>query len=518
MATATLEADEAEDAVDFTFDADAEFLKCSADCAYFVDTYGVIDDSQGLGDEPTGTTPFKLWASQVQLLWALMTERLVVMLKARQLGMSWAVCGYVLWRCLFHQNQLILMLSKGQPEANELLRRVKALYLRLPEWLRERLPQIADKDNTRELAWTNDSRILSLPQTKNAGISHAAAVVVMDEAGHMKYGKQLFLNIKPTIDEGGQLIMLSTANGVGDLFHSIWTKAYEGVNNFRAIFLPWWARPGRDRAFYRRMVAEAEDPKLTPQNYPANPIEAFLASGNARFDSGWISAQHANIRPPIPREDLPSTLREIDGLKVWTLPEPGRQYVLGADVAEGLETGDYDGCPVFDADSWEQVAEIHGHFEPDEYADKLMAVSDAYNFAEVVVERNNHGHSVLLAFKLAKDENGEPCPFESVAIGHDDKPGWLTNVKTKAPGIDMIAECLRDGLITIRSAALLHELHTYKRLKKGKLGAPSGFHDDLVMGLCILLSYLRLRGQRGTVPVRAAGPPRTRTQNYLGSQ
>lgn len=509
MMTETLNEAPAED-----LDHDGELLICSVDCAYFTDHYGVIDDSQGHGDDATGTMRFRLWAAQVQLIWELQTARLLILLKARQLGMSWAVCAYVLWRCLFQPGQLVLLLSKGQKEANELLRRVRALYQRLPAWMRERLPKIDPrKDNASAVLWTNGSSIQSLPATRNAGIGNAASVVIMDEAAHMKYGDELYLNIKPTIDEGGQLILLSTANGLGGLFHTLWEKAAEGLNNFRTVFLPWWSRPGRDRAWFARMRAESTDPKLIPQNYPANPVEAFLASGNTRFEADWITAQAANLCDPLERRDLPDALRDIPGLKVWKLPEPGREYVLGADVAEGLEHGDFNACPVLDAETWEQVAELHGHFEPDEYAGHLIAVADAYNLAHVWVERNNHGHAVLIAMAMAKDpETSLPRPFNRIGNGHDGKPGWLTNVATKGPGIDLIAAALRDACVTIRSVGLLNELRHYKRLRGGKLGAPEGKFDDRVMGLMVALSAIRLRHLRPSQGVPSSGG-RERTQS-----
>lgn len=474
-------------------DADAEVLTCSADAAYFTDTYGVIDDTQGVDEHATGgLTRFRLWPAQIKVMWALMSERLVLILKARQLGISWAVCAFILWHCLFEPNRTVLVLSKGQKEANEMLRRVKVLYQRLPAWMRARLPVPADRDNASEFDWRNGSRVMSLPATRNAGISFTASLVVLDEAAHMKYGSELYLNIKPTIDAGGQMVILSTANGLGGLFHGLWDKAAKGLNAFKTVFLPWWARPGRDRGWFARMKAESTDPKLIPQNYPANPVEAFLASGQTRFEPEWIAAQAKHLRDPIPRGELPPSLRDIPGLKVWERPQRGEEYVLGADVAEGLETGDFDGCPVLNRKTWEVVAVLHGRWETDHYAKYLIQLADAYNDALIGVERNNHGHAVLVAMRLHHYDDGTPFPFASrVALGHDGRPGWYTTEKTKQPGIDLIAAALRDELITIHDLAVLSELQVYRRLKGGKTGAPEEYHDDLVMGLYVALCVMR---------------------------
>src|SRR4051812_2681787 len=90
-----------------------EFAKCALDAAYLTNEYLTIDDSQGDGG---GTTPFTLWPAQVGVMWALMTERLIIILKARQLGISWICCAYALWLCLFHPGKVVLIFSKGQAE------------------------------------------------------------------------------------------------------------------------------------------------------------------------------------------------------------------------------------------------------------------------------------------------------------------------------------------------------------------------------------------------------------------
>ncbi len=172
--------------------------------------------------------PFRLWPSQIGVVWALMLQRLIIILKARQLGISWICCGYVLWRCLFQPGQLVLLFSKSQDDADELLRRVKVLYERLPEWLLRACPSVV-KDNTTVLAWSNGSRVRSLPATKSAGRSLTASVVVLDEAAFLVWADVLYGALKPTIDGGGQLIILSTANGIGNLFHRLWTRAVEAL-------------------------------------------------------------------------------------------------------------------------------------------------------------------------------------------------------------------------------------------------------------------------------------------------
>jgi hypothetical protein len=464
-----------------------EFAKCAADAAYLTNEYLTIDDSQGDGG---GTTPFVLWPAQVGVMWALMTERLIIILKARQLGISWICCAYALWLCLFHLGKVVLIFSRGQAEANKMLARVAKLYARLPAWLKEATPALV-KSNTTELHWANGSRIESLPASPGAGRSDTASLVILDEAAFLLFADALYSALKPTIDNGGQLIVLSTANGIGNLFHQLWTKAVAGLNTFKTIFLPWWARPGRDAAWYANQLAEYTDVAIVKQEYPATAQEAFLVSGRTRFHPDWIARQASHARQAIPAKLLPDRLRIIDGITVYALPKIGRRYIIGADVAEGLEHGDYSAAALIDAESWEEAASLHGHWESDDYADLLWALAQVYD-ATIGVERNNHGHAVLVKLRALQ--------ARKVALGHDGRRGWLTTAQTKPQSIDLLATALRDGLAQVHSQATLDELQIYRIGKDGDTSAPQGYHDDRVMAWAIALMLARRPAEVAPVP------------------
>lgn len=245
-------------------------------CAAFIDTHVQIDNAQPGADEQT-VLPFHLWPAQIALLADILAERLLLILKARQLGISWLVLAYALWLCLYHPGRLVLVFSIGQDEANEMLRRVNAMYWRLSEALRGTLPALV-KENTEEMAWANGSRILSLPARKSAGSGYTASLIILDEFAKNERADAIYTAVKPTIDGGGQMIVLSTAQGTGNLFASLVTKARAGTSRFAFRFLPWQARPGRDAAWYAAVATDAIDEAHHKQEYPATPDEAFEAS------------------------------------------------------------------------------------------------------------------------------------------------------------------------------------------------------------------------------------------------
>lgn len=271
----------------------------------FINDLIIIDDAQpGEDTADLATMPFHLWDAQKELLGAVVSERLLLILKARQLGISWLLLAYALWLCLFRAGRLALVFSIGQAEANEMLRRVHVMYWRLPPEVRSALPSVL-KDNTEEMAWDNGSRVLSLPARKTAGSGYTASLVILDEFAKNQWAREIYTAVKPTIDGGGKMVILSSAHGAGNLFHEMVEKAQQALGRFAFRFLPWWSRPGRDQSWYAAVAADAVDESHMKQEYPATPDEAFEATEVDAFLPSmalWDACLDPNIPPLSPHE------------------------------------------------------------------------------------------------------------------------------------------------------------------------------------------------------------------------
>jgi len=252
-------------------------------CAEFINSWCVIDDAQ-LSLSSSGTYPFHLWDPQRSLLTLLLTSRKTVILKARQLGVSWLACAYCLWVALFRPNQLVVLFSKGQTEADELLRRVKVLYERLPADFREHVPSPGRKWGTETIEFANGSRVMSFPATQNAGRTFTASIAVVDELGFIQWDHNLWNALKPTVDGGGQLIALSTANGTDNLFAELWSGIALGtLRGYSVRFMGALERPDRSPSWYSEREAEATDLNLFRQEYPLSAEEAFRVTARTPF-------------------------------------------------------------------------------------------------------------------------------------------------------------------------------------------------------------------------------------------
>lgn len=242
-------------------------------------------------DEGAATVPFELWERQRDVLDAMERDPLLVILKARQLGISWLACAYILWLCTQHAGKTVLLFSQGQLEANELIERISFMHYEH----KEKLPALM-RENTQELEWANGSGVKSLPATKKAGRSFTASLVVFDEFAFMLFGAALYAAAKPTIDDGGKLWIISSADGQGTSYHQFWQAAKAGQNGFTPIFLPWSARPSRDAEWRDRKLSEAYGETSTVlREYPENDIEAFTHAAGLVYDVWLDGPEQGNV-------------------------------------------------------------------------------------------------------------------------------------------------------------------------------------------------------------------------------
>lgn len=455
----------------------------AADATVFVSRYVWINHPV------TGPMKFVPWGWQLALLTLMMVERLLSILKARQLGVTWLAASFALWHAMFHPGRHVLLLSIGQDEANDLIAKVSFIFHRLPDWMKPVM-----RENTRSIRFPLlDSEIEALPATKGAGRSKTASLVILDEHGHQDYADEIYLALSPAVEQG-KLFSISSANGEGALHSRIYTEAKEGRNGFRAVFIPFRAHPDRDDEWYARKraeMSELSDAEFA-QEYPRDDEEAIASTG----------------LPIFPREKLRAMPLEegsrSGGLTVFREPEPDAVYVIGADPAEGAVGSDWSSAGVFRIDQaegvgylGEQVAQLRGRWAPEVFAEKLDRLARRYAVhatpqrrQPVLLgwERNNHGHAVRVAIQ-ALYAGGAPY---ALYRARDGKFGWLQTAETRALLIDQLAAAVRTDALTLHDAGTVGQFRTFHENDKGKPEAQTGFHDDDVFAVGIAWQLRRL--------------------------
>jgi hypothetical protein len=236
-----------------------------------------------VGAIETALAPFNLWPAQTSLAADMEHERLLIILKARQLGISWLACLFALRLCTLWPGQPVLCLSRGQLEANELVRRISLMYREHAD-RKQTLARLVT-DNTADLEWDNGSSVVSLAATKDAGRSHTAALAIVDEWAFMKWPRETLAAVKPTTDAGGRLWIISSADGMGTEYHQHWRAAVSGSSGYKAVFIPWFAHPDRGSTWREEKVRESRgDTATVYREYPANDIYEFANAAGVVYE------------------------------------------------------------------------------------------------------------------------------------------------------------------------------------------------------------------------------------------
>ena len=450
---------------------------------------------------PGARVSFQLRQAQRETIHDWIKYRNCVCLKARQIGFSTLTAAFALWCAIGGTDRQIYLLSKKEDASVSLLNKAKYMWKSLPQWVRDRAPALLDRKSL-AMTFENESFIQSSPTGSDPIRGETAFLVVCDEWASFPNPEDTWASIEPTADIGGRVIGLSTAKGEGNFFHRLYVNAEANENSFHAVFHPWSAVPERDEEWYERKKRDLEPWQLA-QEYPANPEEAFVGSGNPFFDLDVLRSMVP--REPVwkgsivySREYKYVTHENESGLfQVWSTPKAGVGYAVGADIAQGLEHGDWSVAYVMEKESGDIVAKWRGKIAPDEFAEVLAAIGWYYNGALLAPEANNHGRSTIdilrrLGYKSiyrrrTKLKSGGDSPTDTI--------GWLTTRVTKFDVCIQLAQWLREHNVADRDT--VQELKQFRQEQKGdhvKLeGSP---HDDQVMALAIAVEARKYAVER----------------------
>ena len=436
-----------------------------------------------------GLVPFKLYPFQHRIVKNLGENRFNILRKFRQAGCTTIASAYALWLAVFKKHQAIIILSKGDTEATEVLDRIKVMYEELPGYLQ---PGITE-DNKHTLKLTNRSIIKSRPSGKQSGRSLAGSFLIVDEAAFVESIDTIWAAVYPIISTGGKAFILSTVNGLGNWFYETYTKAFEKANSFNSIDIRWQEHPEyfRQEGFdyiYKEMEsrtppANIDDwEKVTRSNMPRKQwlqeYECeFLGTGDTFIDGMILSHLSEQV-------DNEYYTKYNNRMRVWKDPEPFYDYIIGVDTALGRER-DYSAAQIINLYNGEVVAEFYSNKTPiNDFAAILNSEGLYYNIANVVVERNTVGNHVLdLLFNDLEYEN----------VWHDERgiPGFQVTQKNRDTILSELEESIRTNVLKINSQRTLNELNTFVITNSGKINADKGKHDDLIMSLTLANHVMR---------------------------
>jgi len=212
-----------------------ELVKCREDVWYFFNNYVYTVE------RTKGKLRFPDYPYLKELIYTIKDNRLVIILKSRQMLISWTVTAFILWEMIFKGNADNLFISKRKEDAMELLRRAKFILNSLPCWMRPDLGV-----NTKSVLELNrrNSRIISMPATPDIGRTYSPSRIFADEMAFMPYDREIFASLQPALDGGGAFIGVSTSNGAYTKHAELLLNAPE--NGYKRIDIHYSEHPEKD--------------------------------------------------------------------------------------------------------------------------------------------------------------------------------------------------------------------------------------------------------------------------------
>lgn len=364
-------------------------------------TYGKVClqiPTKGRIGEPPKMVPFEFNESQdlvhdiLKEQWARTGRVRAIILKARQMGMSTYTSGRFFRKLHLWPNHNASVIADELDRAALLFGMYDTYAHHLPD---EMKPMMRWVSKQKQLQFDNPKdKMRSQTPGLNSGITvETAGDAMAGRAGtiHLAHlsemsawpnAKEVMLSVLNACpDYGSEVIIESTARGVGNLFHQIWEEAYEGEglvegpNGFIAIFIPWWwhseyrlnltkkerryildtlddyekramsegfefrgetyALSPEQIAWRRQTIREKAmgDQRAFEQEYPATPEEAFIASGAGFFDEDSVKRHYMpscktpefrghlmELKSPVHAiVPVPTALGQ---LRIWEMPRP----------------------------------------------------------------------------------------------------------------------------------------------------------------------------------------------------
>jgi len=494
-------------------------------------------------DESTG----KDYGWQIELALIFGLYDIFELLKARQLGVSFILANLVDWQAMFFPDQSIPVVANKVANAKRIVRSARNVYKRLPDWMTEYSPMI--NDALSNLEFKNGSRIEPMTGAR----SEAANLIVVDEAAFIDNFEDKWADIEAAAEGGGRIILVSTANGVGNFFHRSVVEAvagevehvietssgykipvHYGENEMGFAFLPWHMSIKRDESWFaKKKKLYAGSLSKLYQEYPGSWEEAFILSGMSYFDMSTLLGVHEPYARAYEEYSFRVSLHWADKLthSVEWRADPAGRILIHARPAEFAEIlSSKRGSVIFadcaGDDPWgdshaasavhagfgyssrddlvpeemrvkhRQILTIHGAYDADVYAADLEKAAYLLGEAVVAIEANGVGIAVIHAMRNAgyKRLYRRKASPDKVKRGKRRILGWWSSNDTKHLAYGSLERMQREGEIEIRCLATVQEMSNVRFLGQSQIGVREPGNDDradALAGCCAIIDEVK---------------------------
>ena len=172
-------------------------------------------------------------------------------------------------------------------------------------------------------------------------------------------------------------------------------------------------------------------------------------------------------------------------IKIYGVPNQPEftQYCIGGDTAG--EGSDFFTGHVLDAKTGRQVAVLRHQFDADQYTRQMYCLGKYYCDALIGIEANFDSYPIMELQRLGYLKQYAREAQDTYTGKTEKRFGFKTTSLTRPTIISRLIEVVREHCEVINDKDTLEELLTIIRNEKGRIEAPEGGHDDMMMGLAI---------------------------------
>lgn len=447
-----------------------------------------------------------------------------LILKSRKEGFSSEIEAECIHACLTVPNTKAVTMAHTLDDTRVHMDRIK-FYLHTMGTENFKFNITLEKENQMELFFPelNSHYWTGTAGSRKFGRGRDITLLHLSEISHFE-NQEVVTAVLGACTDNARKIFETTANGEGELFNLLWTDACDPAYSgpWKPHFFSWFEDPS-NRAevpanfrmnseekemikrypidenqlyWYHRKMAELPDKSLMKQEYPCDAQEAFISTGRRVFDVQCLNEMYAQAKPPTWQGDIVDNgdeIRFVDNpsgpLEIWKKPDTHGEYLISADVAQGVSDGAYSVAVVWDRETWEIVAQWRGRVNPDEFGKVMALMGWFWNSAIVAPENNNHGWASIVMMR----EMGYTHVLEAQHVLKDypsDIKGFPTNLKTKPLIISNMQVCVSGLRYLDPSNIAINETRRCIWNESNEMVAKTGF-TDTVMARAIGLFCLR---------------------------
>jgi len=464
-----------------------------------------------------------------------------IILKPRQLGFSTLTIARFFERVINEKNVTAAIIAHDADSTQKMFQMVRLMYEELPDEKKDELNAGQKKPkygNKREyfFAGTNSRILVGTAGTKTFGRSQTFNYLLCSEVAFWPNPEETMEGLMQAVPYDGEVVIESTANGVGNYYHQTYWDARGKKANWKAHFFAWYQHPEYRLPLHENEVLVYDDEELGlrakygvddeqlkwrrwkisempqrhdrskedvfRQEYPSNELEAFLSTGLPVFDIKKVQARYEYLQqkykanPPLRGSFVYKySAEKIVDSSIKFLPDPNGvvtiyeyplaniPFVMGGDTAEGGV--DYSAGQMINNITGNQAAVWHGHEDTDLYAKQMYCYGKFFNYALLSVEMNFDLHPIKELERLGYRRMYRREVIDEITQKKQQKYGFQTTSVTRPVIIAELVTIARENIGLINDLATLSEMMTFVRSARGKPEAQFGKHDDLIMSLAI---------------------------------